>query len=99
MAKPNKKEKNIRFSSMVKTKKNLRRKYNNLTRQELLNDLSPTYPLGGRFLTVGDMDLLLTKSSRKDEEGNPIYIGTLVKRSGLFKNKVSKASHIAVKKL
>ena len=75
-----------------------RRFYNNFTKGELINDLSPTYPYGGKFLKVGDRELLLTKSTRKDDNGNPIYLGTLVKRKGLLKNKVSNASHILVKK-
>ena len=80
-------------------KKYNRKYYNSFTKGELINDLAPTYPYGGKFLKIGKSELLLTKTTKKDDEGNPIYIGTLVKRSGVFKNKISNASHIAVKKI
>ena len=86
------------FGQIVKVRNKDRKDYNRITKQQLIDDFSPTYPYRGKFLKVGDMELLLTKTARTDEQGNSIYVGTLVKRSGLFKNKVSSASHIAVKK-
>ena len=83
---------------MSNVSKKFRKNYNNITTTQLHNDLAPTYPYGGKFLKVGDMELLLTKTAKKDDDGNSIYVGTLVKRKGLLKNKVSHASHIAVKK-
>lgn len=79
------------------SKRKLRKGYNRTTRQILNNDLAPTYPVGGKFLKVGDSDLLLTKSTWEDRQGRPVYVGTIVKRRGIMKRKVSKASHIIVK--
>lgn len=71
--------------------------YNSYAKATLQNDLAPTYPVGGKFLKVGDSELLLVKTARKDEYDRPIYMGTVVKRHGLLKRKVRKASHILVK--
>ncbi len=86
------------YSKLVSNNRKQRKKFNRISTEQLIDDFSPTYPYRGKFLKVGDMEVLLTKTARKDEQGNSIYLGTLVKRSGLFKNKVSSASHIAVKK-
>ena len=74
------------------------KKANNITRQSFSSDMGSSYPVGGRLLKVGKSELLLTKSSRTDSSGNPIYIGTIMKRSGLLKNKCRKANHILIKK-
>lgn len=78
-------------------KKYGKRYYNRFTKNVLQNDLASTYPVGGKFLKVGNSEVLLTKSNRMDENGSPIYIGTVVKRHGITKRKVKRASHILIK--
>ncbi len=73
-----------------------RKKRNKFSKSIFHNDLGRTYPVGGKFLKVGRSRLLLVKTVKKDDDGNPVYLGTLIKRKGLG-NKVSSASHIVVK--
>ena len=79
-----------------KNKQYSRKYYNNFSKTTLKNDLALPYPLGGRLWKIGDHELLLTKTTKQDSNGNPIYMGTLMKRRGISKKNVSAASHILV---
>lgn len=88
---------NVRTESLDKVQK--RQEKQATSYNEFFKGLAPTRPYGGKFLKIGnDYELLLTNTAKKDDNGNTIYVGTLMKRKGLLKNKVEKASHIAVKK-
>ena len=76
-----------------------RRWRNDYTRNVLTNDLASTHPVGGKFLKVGKSEILLVKTQRTDSEGNPMYLGTIVKRNGFMKRKVNGASHVVIKPL
>ena len=52
------------YSKLVSHNRRQRKINNAITSQQLLDDFSPTYPYRGKFLKVGDMELLLTKTSR-----------------------------------
>ena len=74
------------------------KQYKAVSRQSFSSDIGNTYPVGGRLLKVGNAELLLTKSSKTDEYGNPIYIGTIMSRSGFMKKNCTRANHILIKK-
>lgn len=80
-------------------KKNFKKFGKEFTRNTMMNDLAATYPVDGKFLKIGSREILLTRSEKKDEDGDPIYIGTVVKRSGLSRKKVDVASHIQISRL
>lgn len=80
-------------------KKVSKKNFRNLTKKDFRNDIGSTRAVGGKLLRIGGSDLLLCKSSQRDENGNPIYVGTIMKRTGLTKRNVTSANHIVVKKL
>lgn len=75
-------------------KRAVRKMYGNAARNQLSSDFPSTRPVGGKFLKIGDHEIILTKTKRRDADGNAVYVGTIVKRRGLLKGKVPKASHV-----